>query len=166
MLNSRTGKGIWQRLMNELGNFLLPNDPTCIVACSGSTARLWLATSRFGDWQPLIEMLHPESATREGDLTSDRPGRTFDSFGSGRHAMSQPQSAHEQQLSRFADEIASYVNAGIANGDFKNLVLLAAPGFLGHLRSKLSDRATKATVLTAPKNITSLDATRIREYFR
>ena len=153
-------------LMNELKNFLLPNDPTCIVACSGTTAKLWLCTSRFGEWQALVEMQHPESATREGDLTSDRPGRSFDSFGSGRHAMSQPQSAHEQELTRFADKVADYVNKGIASGKFRNLVLLAAPGFLGHLRDKLSTAAANATVLTAAKNITSLDVKQVRAYFQ
>lgn len=151
--------------MNDLNNFLLPNEPTCIAACSGSAARLWLATSRHGDWQALTELHHPQSATREGDLTSDRPGRSFDSFGSGRHAMSQPHSAREQALSRFAEQVADYINAGIANGDFKNLVLLVEPSFLGQLRSRLSAAAANATVLTAPKNLTSLDENRIRDYF-
>lgn len=152
--------------MNDLKNFLLPNDPTCIVACSGSTAKLWLSTNRFGDWQPLTDMQHPRSSIREGDLTSDRPGRAFDSFGSGRHAMSQPHSAHEQELLQFAEQVADYVNRGIASGDFKNLVLLAEPGFLGHLRAKLSEAAKNATIMTAPKNITSLNEKQIRDYFQ
>ena len=152
--------------MKQLNDFLLPNDPTCIVACSGTTAKLWLSTSRFGEWRALVEMQHPESATRERDLVSDRPGRSFDSFGSGRHAMSQSQTAREQELMRFAEQVADYVNKGIANGDFQSLVLLAAPGFLGHLRNELSSAATNATVLTASKNITSLDVNQIREYFQ
>ena len=152
--------------MNDLNNFLLPNEPTCIAACSGSAARLWLSTARFGDWQALKEFQHPRSATRERDLTSDRPGRSFDSFGSGRHAMSQPQSVHDQEMLRFAEQVAEFVNASIAQGSFNNLVLLAEPGFLGVLRSKLSAAAMNATILTAPKNITNLDESRIREYFQ
>ena len=97
---------------------------------------------------------------------SDRPGRSFDSFGSGRHAMSQPHSAHDQELTRFADQVAGYINSSIARGAFKNLVLLSDPGFLGVLRSKLSQAASDATILTAPKNITSLDENGIREYFQ
>ncbi len=152
--------------MNDIDNFLLPNEPTCIAACSGTAAKLWLSTARFGDWQALTEFEHPQSATREGDLTSDRPGRSFDSVGGGRHAMSQPRSAHEQELVRFAEQVSEFINAGIAKGKFDKLVLLAAPGFLGFLRSKLSSAATNATVLTASKNITSLDEDRIREYFQ
>ena len=152
--------------MNDLKTFLLPNDPTCIAACSGAAAKFWLTTSRFGDWQPLKNLQHPASETRERELTSDRPGRSFDSFGSGRHAMSRPSSAHDQELLRFAEQVADYLNSGVADGSFKNLVLLVEPRFLGHLRSKLSPAANAATILTAPKNMANLDETQIREYFR
>ena len=152
--------------MNDLKNFLLPNEPTCIVACSGSVARLWKTTSRFGDWQALTELRHPESASRDADLTSDRPGRAFDSFGSGRHSMSQGHSPHEQELTRFADEVAGYINNGIASGSYTNIVLLADPRFLGHLRTKLSSTAANAVIMTASKNLASLDEAEIRHYFQ
>jgi len=152
--------------MTDLKNFLLPNEPTCIVACSGSLARLWRSSSRFGEWQPLVEMHHPESSSRDGDLTSDRPGRAFDSFGSGRHAMSQSSTARQQELIRFADEVAGYINKGIAGGRFEKIVLLAEPGFLGHLRSKLSGAAAGAVIMTASKNLSSLDEAKIRHYFQ
>ena len=151
--------------MTDLKNFLLPNDPTCIVACSGSTARLWRSDSRFGDWQALVELHHPESASRDGDLASDRPGRAFDSFGSGRHAMSQSNTAHQQELKKFAAEVADYINKGIANRGFEKIVLLAEPGFLGHLRNKLSGAAANAVIMTASKNLASLDEAQIRHYF-
>ena len=152
--------------MTDLKNFLLPNDPTCIVACSGSLARLWRSTSRYGEWQMLAEMHHPESASKDSELSSDRPGRAFDSFGSGRHAMSPGTAAHQQELRRFADEVADYINRGISGGRFVKIVLLAEPSFLGHLRSKLSGVAAGAVILTASKNLASLDEARIRRYFQ
>ena len=152
--------------MTDLKNFLLPNTPTCIVACSGSVARFWQSDSRFGDWQSLVELRHPESTSKDGDLASDRPGRAFDSFGSGRHAMSTGNSAHEQELMRFADEVADYINKGIAECRFAKIVLLAEPRFLGHLRGKLSSVAASAVILTASKNLTSLDEAQIRHYFQ
>lgn len=152
--------------MTDLKNFLLPNDPTCIVACSSSMARLWRSNSRFGDWQALVELHHPESTSKDGELTSDRPGRAFDSFGSGRHAMSQGSTAHQQELIRFADEVADYINKGISSGRFTKIVLLAEPSFLGHLRSKLSGVAADAVIMTASKNLTSLDEAQIRHYFQ
>lgn len=152
--------------MIDIKNFLLPNEPTCIVACSGSVARLWRSESRFGDWQALVEMRHPESTSRDGDLASDRPGRAFDSFGSGRHAMSPGSSAHQQELQRFALEVADYINNGVSSGAFEKVVLLAEPGFLGHLRNKLSGAAASAVIMSAPKNLASLDEAQIRHYFQ
>lgn len=152
--------------MSNLSDFLLPNEPTCIVACSGSEARLWKSTSRFGAWLHLTELRHPEAANREAEFASDRPGRSFDSFGSGRHAMSQSHSGHEQELSRFAEEVAGYINRSFASGDYMHLVLIADPRFLGYLRSKLSSAASGAVILEASKNLVKLDADEIRSYFQ
>ena len=151
--------------MSDLANFLLPNEPTCIVACSAAKARFWLSESRFGDWQALTE-LHNERATQqEADFVSDSPGRSFDSAGSGRHAMSPRVSGQDQEALRFAREVAAYLNSAIANNDAKQLVLLAAPGFLGFLRSELSDAALNAVALAEPKNLADTDEDKIRKYF-
>jgi len=48
----------------------------------------------------------------------------------------------------------------------KKIVLLAEPGFLGHLRSKLSGAAAGAVIMTASKNLSSLDEAKIRHYFQ
>jgi len=151
--------------MSDLANFLLPNEPTYIVACSSAAARVWLSESRFGDWQPLTE-LHNERATQqEADFVSDRPGRSFDIVGSGRHAMSPEVSGQDLETERFAREVADYLNEAIANNNASQLVLLAAPGFLGFLRSALSDAALRAVALAEPRNLSNIEEDEIRKYF-
>jgi protein required for attachment to host cells len=151
--------------MSDLANFLLPNEPTCIVACSAAKARFWLSESRFGDWRPITE-LHNERATRhESNFVSDRPGRSFDIVGGGRHAMSPQVSRKEQEALRFAREVAAYLNNAIANNEATQLVLLAAPGFLGLLRSELSDASLRAVALAEPRNLTDIDEDKIKKYF-
>jgi protein required for attachment to host cells len=151
--------------MSDLANFLLPNEPTCIVACSAAKARIWLSESRFGDWRQLTE-LHNERATQhESDFVSDRPGRSFDIAGGGRHAMSPQVSGKEQEALRFSREVAAYLNNAIANNEATQLVLLAAPGFLGFLRSELSDAALRAVALAEPRNLTNINEDKIRKYF-
>lgn len=151
--------------MSELANFLLPNEPTCVVACSAANARFWLSDSRFGDWKMLKEMHDELAARRESDFASDRPGRSFDIAGKGRHAMSRSVSGQELESRRFARSVAAFLNDGIANSEFNKLVLLAAPGFLGQLRTELSDTALRAIIIAEPTNLDDLEEPQIREYF-
>ena len=151
--------------MGDLANFLLPNKPTCIVACSAANARFWRSDSRFGKWQ-LVSEMHDDSAThREADFASDRPGRAFDIVGAGRHAMSPTESGQDHEMLLFARQVADYLNRSIANSDYSHLVLIAAPRFLGFLRTELSNTALKAVVMEAAKNLTDLDEAEIKKYF-
>ena len=151
--------------MNDLRNFLLPNEPTCIVACSSARARFWQSPSRFGDWKSLAEMQDETATHAESEFASDRPGRSFDIVGKGRHAMSQSESAQDHQTLVFARQVADYLNDAIAESTVTNLVIIAAPGFLGYLRSELSDNALRAIVLAEPRNLSDLDEKEIRSYF-
>lgn len=151
--------------MNAMQNFLLPNGPTGIVACAAAEARVWRSMSRFGEWTMLETFQHPEAARREKDFAADRPGRTFDSFGSGRHAMSPRQTDHEHQLLIFANAISQFINESIAASVFSNLVLIAEPKMLGLLRDGLSPNATRAVVLESSTNPANLAVDQIRAYF-
>ena len=151
--------------MSDLGNFLLPNTPTCIVACSAADARLWRSTSRYGDWTPVTQMSNPAATRSEAEYASDRPGRAFDSRGAGRHAMSPQESGLQHETISFARKLAAFLNRSIANGDFAHIVLIGAPKFLGYLRTELSDAAQRAVVLQAAKNLTDFDAAAIKKYF-
>jgi protein required for attachment to host cells len=92
--------------------------------------------------------MHDDSAThKEADFASDRPGRAFDIVGAGRHAMSQAESGQDHEMLLFARQVADYLNRSIANSDYLHLVLIAAPRFLGCLRSELSNAALKAVAL-------------------
>jgi protein required for attachment to host cells len=151
--------------MNDLTTFLLPNEPTCIVACSAATARFWKSTTRFGDWKLLTEMRNELAGSRESDFSSDRPGRAFDIAGKGRHAMSPAETGQEHQTLLFARQCAGFLSKAISDGQVTKLVLLAAPRFLGYLRSELSNAARAAIVLAEPRNLSDLDETEIRKYF-
>ena len=151
--------------MGDLANFLLPNEPTCIVACSAASARFWLSESRFGNWIAVLDMQDELAASPESEFASDRPGRSFDIVGAGRHAMSTKSSGQAHQTLQFARQVASYQNNAVAERKVSALVVLAAPGFLGHLKSELTDAALRALVLSEPINLTNLDEDEIRKYF-
>lgn len=151
--------------MAKPNEFLLPNAPTCIVACAASGARLWISTSRFGDWSALAEFSESAASRPEKSFASDRPGRTFDSFGSGRHAMATSESGRLHETRKFARRVADYLNAEIAASSFEFIVLIAAPAFLGHLRAELSDEARRAVVHETASDLTDLDVSALKQYF-
>jgi protein required for attachment to host cells len=151
--------------MNDLNNFLLPNEPTCVVACSSARARFWRSTSRFGEWKSLAELQDESAVLAESELVSDRPGRAFDIVGEGRHAMSQPESAQDHQTLLFARQVADYLNDAIAESRVNKLVILAAPEFLGYLRAELSNTALKSIALAESRNVSDLGEQEIKRYF-
>ena len=109
---------------------------------------------------------HLDAAKREKAFASDRPGRAFDSHGSGRHAMASSESGRRHEVRLFARQLADYLNNAIATGDFEHIVLIASPAFLGHLRTELSQLAKRAVVLAKPKDLTDLEVDEIRQYFK
>ncbi len=151
--------------MGDLANFLLPNAPTCIVACSAADARLWRSTSRYGDWDLISTMSDPAARESEAAFASDRPGRSFNSIGAGRHSMSTSESGQQHERQVFARRVADYLNRSVATGQFAHIVLIGAPKFLGCLRAGLSDSARRAVVMEAAKNLSDFDTDAIRKYF-
>src|SRR5512145_1688448 len=79
------------------------------------------------------------------ELGTDRPGRSFDSVGSGRHAMESPSDLHREQKRQFARRVAEAIEERQARKSFHRLVLVAPPVTMGDLRAALPDKV-KAVV--------------------
>ena len=149
--------------MQAAERFTLPNARTVICACSASHARLWLAHTRRGDWTLVSDLKDTEATQPEQDRVSDRPGRTFDRRGGGRHTMEPTTSARDHDKECFARTIAAELNQAVAAGTAQHLVLIAGPKFLGLLRDALSAPATAAVAVSISKNLSQLDADAIRK---
>ena len=150
---------------NSEGN-LLPNEPTFIVACSGAEARIFMSERRFGNWNQLEHLANPGATLRDQDRNTDRPGRVFDSFGRGRHAISPEESARDHELQTFAGDITQYLSKAHAAGQFRQLVLVAEPTFLGFLRRKLSPSLRRALSFEVPKNPVDFNVERLQSLFK
>jgi protein required for attachment to host cells len=146
--------------------YLLPNEPTYIVACSGAEARIFLTERRFGEWSQIESLENPEATLREQERNADRPGRVFDSFGKGRHAMSQEVSGREHELQNFANDIAQYLSKAYAAGQFRQLVVVADPTVLGFVRRKLSSPVKRSLSFEVPKNPADFDVKRLQSLFK
>ena len=115
-----------------------------IVVADGAKARIFEnhGPGKGLSARPKEEMHHALPPSR--DIDADRPGRSYDRMGPGRHAMEPPTDAHREEKRRFADELAHHLNAAAQNGSFDRLILVAAPKTLGDLRQALGkDAAAK-----------------------
>jgi len=100
-------------------------------------------------------------------LGTDRPGRSFESVGSARHAMESPSDAHREEKRRFARRLAGVLHERHAADSFDRLVIVAPPVTMGDLRAVLSDQVraavkgevvadlTKVPVSELPAHLTS-----------
>jgi protein required for attachment to host cells len=150
---------------DKTDGFLLPNANTCIVACSAAEARFYLSERRFGDWTLVDDMENPDATLREQAFNSDRPGRAFDRFGRGRHAMSPEETARQHGLQTFAHDIAQRLSKDHAAGRFSQLVLVAEPSLLGVLRRKLTAPLKRSLCFEVPKNPADFDRERLQAMF-
>lgn len=75
----------------------------------------------------------PES----GDIQSDKPGRTFDSGGQGRHAMEPPTDPKRHAKAEMAHTLSNTLDGQRKKNAFDRLIVVAPPQFLGDLREAM-----------------------------
>lgn len=90
------------------------------------------------------------------EIASDRPGRTFDSGGQGRHAMEPSSDPQRHAKFAFARDLARHLDEADTHQRFDRLILIAAPQTLGDLRSMLPDRVQAKVVREIDKDLTSI----------
>lgn len=90
--------------------------------------------------------------TRE--LVSDRPGRSFDRQGGGRHSMEPPTDAHRQASETFLHEVATFLDRQRHQNHYQHLIVIAAPAALGVLRKQFSKPVIEAIVREIPADLT------------
>jgi len=111
----------------------------------------------------LVDVLeNSEGTTHPRELISDAPGRAFNSTGSGRHAMEPNTGVKEEQRRRFVKEMADRLQAAHLNGDFAQLVLMAAPAVLGVIRKSLNAGLKKTVIKEIPKDVIGQDVDKIQ----
>jgi protein required for attachment to host cells len=117
-----------------------------------------------GKLQEATDLSHPESRLHDTELSSDLPGRTFDSQGESRHGMEPATDPKEREAQAFAAEIARHIERGRHEGNFDALVLIAPPKFLGRLRAELTKPARDALAGELDKNLVKADTKTLQRH--
>lgn len=137
---------------------------TWILIANGARARIVQAEGVGKGIAALPAMVFGQEPKKASDIMADRPGRTFDSTGAGRHGMayhSEPERGRERA---FAAMLVSKLQRAYEEGKFERLVLVAPPQALGDLREALSLDLTRTLQGTLAKDLTQLPNTKIPKH--
>ena len=129
---------------------------TWVIVAESSRARVFETAKSRQDLNEIESFSHPESRLHDRDLTSDLPGRAFDSHGQNRHAMEQPVDPKEKEVVNFARQLSHYLETARSNNEFQHLGLVAPPEMLGILRETLSPETSKLLAFEVSKNLVKL----------
>ena len=133
-----------------------------ILVANSSHAALMSATSATAPLNTITTFDNPDARAKTMDLTSDRPGRSFDSQGEGRHAMEVEVTPKQQEQIRFAKLLSDYLEEGRNAQKFQRLVVIASPAFLGVLRPHFGAPLSSLISLEVDKDYTSLTPEALR----
>ncbi|HSR62449.1 MAG TPA: host attachment protein [Gammaproteobacteria bacterium] len=136
----------------------------CVVVAEQGRARFFIRDTGKKTFTEIDDLTNPDARLQDQELESDRPGRAFDSRGSNRHAMEPKTGISEQSATRFAKKIRDYLENN--RREYDNIILIASPAFLGHLRKELPDTLSKMVKREIDKEIVRKKTDEIREYLK
>ncbi len=127
---------------------------TWVLIADSSRARILCTKSRLEDLVPVEDKVFRNTHPRLRDILSDRPGRTFDSVGAGRHAMAYSSDARREDERAFAVRLGDALQESLRSNAFDQLVVVAPPKMLGDLRDKLPADVRKVIKAEVAKDLT------------
>jgi protein required for attachment to host cells len=137
-----------------------------VLTANGSGYRLFAHDKKFAPLEEVRKVDWPTGRMAGRDIDADRPGRSFDSAGQGRHAMEPPTAAHDEEEQRLARDIAQTLADAAQRGDYRNLVVISAPRLLGRLRDVLPAAVKQTVSLEIDKDLTAYDAGELTDWLR
>ncbi len=129
-----------------------------ILVADGSKARVfkYLGAKRAPEMIKNGEFEHMNKPTR--DIAQERRGRVFQSADGARSAMERPSDPHEYEKSRFAAQLADFLDHEHKKNQFGHLVVVAPPKSLGALRQHFSKSLMSAVEEEIDKDLTNVKA--------
>lgn len=131
---------------------------TWILVANRGGARLFEHEGRGRDVTLRRVLDHPAGRMRNREIDSDKHGRSFDRWGSGRHAYSSEDEPTAHVAAQFAKFIAALLEEGREHGRYQRLILIAEPRFLGLLRAALPSPTAALVAAELDKDLGEIEA--------
>ena len=136
---------------------------TWILVADSSRAKLFVAETHTSSLEEIEDFDHPEGRQHEQLLTSDLPGRNAGAA-SSHHALDDETSPKQQEAIGFAKLITKRLNNARKDHLYGQLIVVAAPAFLGLLRENMNADTEKLIALELDKNLTKESIESIRQH--
>ena len=124
-----------------------------VLVANASFAEIFEVSGK--DIKTLHYFDYPVGRLKSGDILSDRPGRTYDSVGDGRHAVGTKVDVHLHEIQTFAHSLVAVLKKAKSENAFDRLTLISPPQFLGELRHLLNDSLKKCVHQEFAKDISA-----------
>lgn len=134
-----------------------------IVTADKSRARIFKALPDK-KLEELETPTHPQSRLSDKEMASDRPGLAMDRGGEGRHGLEPSSDPKRQEAVNFARILAARLDKARSLHQFQELMVVAAPAFLGMLRDQFTKQVAQSVIREIPKNIAALAPEEIRRH--
>lgn len=130
-----------------------------VVVANSARARVLAQTDQPAVFDTVADLVHPESRQSSAVLAEahggSRPGHVEGTgHGLGSASYLPRTDPHEREHDKFAHELASVLNHGVADGRCTGLVLVVSDPFLGRLKARLGVQAAKAVLRTVRSDCT------------
>lgn len=139
---------------------MLLDGQTWFLLADGRRAKLYVQPRRGATLQEKWALAISDEETYD---IQDRPPRSFDRVGAGRHAMDGGRNLHEEEEVKFLKRVADRLSEAEKRKQFDHLVVAAPPRALGILRESLPSAVQAHVRAEAPKDLVDEDSARLRE---
>ncbi len=142
---------------------LLIHSGEWVVVCDGAKALVLenVGDAKFPNLKTLEVFEQKDLATHE--LGTDKPGRSYSPAGHGRSAVTQTD-WHDQSEQTFLTELAQHLDAAVAAGKVKSLIMVAPPRALGMIRPAYSHALRGAVRAELDKDLVKFSVYEIEKH--
>ena len=134
----------------------MKNKVTWILIADGARARMLVNKGYNTGLELALDEDFISDNRPSGELSSDRPGRTFDRGGQGRHAMEPPTDPHRHEQQVFAQSLAHLLEEHRLKKSYEQLIIVAPPKALGDLRAEFSKAVSDMIINELNKDLTKI----------
>lgn len=130
---------------------------TLVAVAQSAKARFFRHEGPHERLREVATLTHPEAALHDGDIVTD-------SFGAPGGPSDPQHTPSEVEAKRFSREVAEMISRSRQSNTYDQAVVIAAPAFLGKLRSDLSAADKSFIKGELAKNLTDHDLNDIESH--